>query len=378
MFHKLIIFIITCHGGPADHFATFIEQSNESCLEYHVQASGPALVKLQQRHIAVEHPFSLEGLTPEQEDALAVDIAKNCRQGDVVMTDVGHPFAVKVQRAIREHAPEAELLAYYDNPEPYVPGGYSEWAAEAMKDADRVLFANARLASVPLYRDHAVLIDLPCSNRDGIGYYPLEYPRKIEEKRMQERSTVRQKLFGGQKLRDDGQEILVYFGGNNPTYFTQAFPAFLNILEGSLASADLSRKVVLIQQHPGARDNIEGFLVSEWLKKNGRNLHAPSIIIPAGFTTDDALTVADTALYYQTSMAPQFVLAGIPAIQIGHETYQDILVRERLAPSVTNTQEFLRALEGRTFFSLKGLIEEALGIHPDWPYRLERSLQRGS
>ncbi len=55
--------------------------------------------------------------------------------------------------------------------------------------------------------------------------------------------------------------------------------------------------------------------------------------------------MADAAFYYQTSMGPQFVLAGIPTVQIAHETYQDILVKNKLSPSVTDVEQFLDVLD---------------------------------
>ena len=68
-------------------------------------------------------------------------------------------------------------------------------------------------------------------------------------------------------------------------------------------------------------------------------------MILSDFTSDDAQVLADAALYYQTSMGPLFVLGGSPVIQIGHEVYADIVVREGIAPTVTSADQFIAVLK---------------------------------
>ncbi len=69
-------------------------------------------------------------------------------------------------------------------------------------------------------------------------------------------------------------------------------------------------------------------------------------------------------------MGPQFALAGIPIIQVGHNTYEDILVRNHLCPSATTSSEFVKA-----FLEVKPeaiseerqqLLFKGLGITSDW------------
>lgn len=98
----------------------------------------------------------------------------------------------------------------------------------------------------------------------------------------------------------------------------------------------------------------------------------PKIII-SSFSSDDAQVLADAACCYQTSMGPQFVLAGIPTFQIGHETYEDILVKHHLADSVTNAEQLKQevgSLKDNKTISRKDLLD-GLGIKENWTTRLE-------
>ena len=127
-----IVCFIACHGGAADHFATYAETLTKRGYDVQIYATGPALKKFQERGITVKSSFSLDNLTSEEEDNLARIIAKTCSGASIVLTDVGHVFDVKIQKALSLPAIKASRLAYYDNPEPFVPGGYSSTAAEVM------------------------------------------------------------------------------------------------------------------------------------------------------------------------------------------------------------------------------------------------------
>src|SRR6185295_11871704 len=109
-------------------------------------------------------------------DQLAEQIAKACSAARVIVTDVGHPFIVKVHQALEKYAAGARRLSYYDNPEAFVPGGYSAVAAEVMQASQAILFANANLSKVPLYKSKEPLQEIDCGQRKrvGIGYYPIE------------------------------------------------------------------------------------------------------------------------------------------------------------------------------------------------------------
>ncbi len=98
---------------------------------------------------------------------------------------------------------------------------------------------------------------------------------------------------------------------------------------------------------------------------------------PEGLDINDPASqrlLADAVLYYQTSMAPQFALAGIPAIQVGHDTYPDILVRNNLAPSVSHKEKLLEAVKACAKPPTNGKLLADLGISPHWLAHLKSAL----
>jgi hypothetical protein len=373
--------LVACHGGPADHFATFAESLPKNVGKIEIYASGPALKKFQERGIEVKVPFSIEKISSDEEDLLAEQIAKACSTAMVVITDVGHAFDIKVQKAIARQATHVARLAYYDNPEAYVPGGYSGVAAEVMLAADGILFANSNLTKTTLFQEPGKEIDFGSRKKIGIGYYPISQAERIAQRRATDQLEMRQTLFSKNNLADTGQKVLVYFGGNNDEYFSKALPAFLSLLEEGMKRSDFTNLVFVIQQHPGAKSkNLDGNLVLEWISKHSETAQAPKIII-SDFSSDDAQIIADGALYYQTSMGPQFVLAGIPTIQVGHETFQDILVRNQLSPSVTDVGQFVSVIDDLAHQKKdipRDVILKGLGIKADWLQTLEATIKNNA
>ncbi len=332
------ICFIACHGGPADHFATFAENLTKKGHTVEIHASGPALQKFQSRG------FSAISFSTEEPASI---LAEKCKAASVIITDVGHTFDIDLQKALFEKAPLSSRCAYYDNPEIYVPGGYSEVAIQVMNVAQKVLFGNSNITDIALEKG------IP------IGYYPMSQVEKIKQRREVEHETLRSEFFSKHSLEDTGQKVLVYAGGNNEEYFSKAFPAFLSFLD------ELPQDfIVVLQQHPGAKKE----------NRDANQIQGQKIVI-SDFSSDDAQVLADAMLYYQTSMGPQFVLAGIPTIQVGHEVYEDILVRNHLCSVTTKKDAFLEALTNLEP-NVEGneAIEKGLGIHADWADRLEKAL----
>lgn len=371
-----VVSLIACHGGPADHFAIY---ANDLKKEYDVQVytTDNFTQKFEEQGIKIHYVFSLKDLSSEEEDKLAEKIAKACSKASVIMTDVGHLFDIKVQKALATHVSKIRRLAYYDNPEPFVPGGYSSVAAEVMKYAHGILFANATLTNATIYSEVEKKVDFGNKERVGIGYYPVQQAEKIGKRRQLEHDSMRTEFLEKHGIKDNGQKIWVYFGGNNEVYFSEAFPAFLSFLPFLSEQVDLTDVVIIIQQHPGAKEkNLDGKQVSTWLDTYGNEKGMPTIVI-SDFLSDKAQIIGDVALYYQTSMGPLFVLAGIPTIQIGHEVYEDILVRNELAPTVTNAIQFAKVInneEGMKKNLSKELILKGLGIKEDWLETLQSAL----
>ena len=365
------ICFIACHGGAANHFAVFADDLAEKGHPVQIYATGPALNKFRECKIGGLHAFSLgDG---ESDKQVAEELAAKCQRAAVVITDVGHVFDITLQKSLASIAQSVERIAYYDNPESYVPGGYSKTASQVMQYAHKVLFANANLAKASIYQAPFKEVPLSC-DKIGLGYYPLQQAQGIAKRRASEQSQVRAAFFSRHGIVDRGQKIFVYAGGNNEAYFSKALPACLQFIDDLSTERDLSDIVIVLQQHPGAKaKNTDAHLVERWLKEH-ENPHLPKVII-SDMSTDDALVLADTMLYYQTSMGPQFVLAGIPTVQIGHECYEDILVKNRLCLVVNSKESLalsLQTLQKSEAQTSSEVVETGLGIRSNWSERLGR------
>jgi len=367
---------VACHGGPAHHFSYFTKELETKGYEVVFFATGPAFDRVKDLGLKELIAFSLD--TDSEED-IAADLAKKCAKYAVVITDVGLSFPAALHKNLAQYG--VRHYAYYDNSDVFFPG--SDIAAKVMVSSEKVLFANKNLAQTALYRsslekkaadpDYGVVLEeVQLPSRAGIGFSPMEQVDKIVTRRASDREALREKE-GVQEKR-----VLVYAGGNNPDYFDNAFPAFLKSLTEACEIGDLSHSILLLQQHPGAKKaNIDGQLFEKTKSALQANANAPEFRCSA-MTSDDAQVIADTMIYYQTTMAPGFLLAGIPTIQAGHRAYPDLLVRNKLCPVATTGDELLQALS----HSGGGLSEESaeqirqgLGLDPNWARNLEAVIQ---
>ncbi|CAF1252508.1 unnamed protein product [Rotaria sordida] len=378
---SLICFIV-CDGGPAGHFAAFATNlfvQNE--LQIIIYATGPALTKLKDLHLPNGIQllsFTIDDFNREQQEQVAIQLIDNClKQGaHSIIIDIGNKFDGIFQSVSSKRNLPSDMIrfwCYYDNPEPYVPGGYSIKAEETIKASQYILFANINLAKTDsiIYSLPEKKIDLINKIVQGIGYYPVTEVEKLLQQREIERDTLRV-----HNSWTNVKHLFVYFGGNNDAYFDQAFPAFLSNL--SHIDKTLVQDILfLFHQHPAAKkQNRDGLLFQEWLSKN---THIQGIISTLK-TSDQAQIVADAALYYQTSMASQFVLLGLPTMQVGHEVYHDVLVKFDLCYTAINATELaigLTRMKERSQSSdkiqqRKELIYNAIGYTPDWPNNLRR------
>ncbi|CAF1072091.1 unnamed protein product [Rotaria sp. Silwood1] len=378
---SLVCFIV-CDGGPAGHFAAFATNLfNQNELQIIIYATEPALTKLKNSHLPNDIQllsFTVEDGDRKQQEQVATQLIDNClKQGaHSIIIDIGNKFDAIFQLVSSKRNLPTDMIrfwCYYDNPEPYVPGGYSIKTEETIKASQYILFANMNLAKIDsiIYSLPEKSIDLTNKTVQGIGYYPVVEVEKLLQQRELERDTLRV-----QNNWTNIKHLFVYFGGNNDVYFDQAFPTFLSNL--SQIDKNIIQDVLFVlHQHPAAKkQNRDGLLFQEWLSKNN---HIQGILSTLK-TSDQAQIIADAALYYQTSMAPQFVLLGLPTMQVGHEIYHDILVKFNLCYTATNTIELavgLTSMKERSYSSdkiqqSKELIYNAIGYTSDWPKNLHR------
>ncbi|MCB1119349.1 MAG: hypothetical protein KDK65_05260 [Chlamydiia bacterium] len=324
-----LVFLIA-HPGPAEHFAAYSQVLTHATFlaDPNVQAKCPAAKVYQ----------SIDQIP--QEATVVIDIAEKW---------------LEVVQQLQETHPKVRCFVYYDNPEPFVPAPYSETASKLISLAQGVLFANAALKGIQDGQRQP--IDLTQKGVQHIGYYPKEIGDKLLADR-QNAALVAQKkreFFKHHNLTCSiDTPVFVYMGGANKEYYL-AFDHFLKLIK-ELPPQPL---VFIHQRHP--RDTKP----------------YPTIQLPQGchfvtshLKTPETLLFAKGALYYQTSMAPQCVFAGLPQIvQVGHEPYSDAVIRCG-APSVTTVEVLKQAMTQKTSVDQKQL-EQELGYDPNWKSNLQ-------
>jgi hypothetical protein len=360
-----ICFVMT-HAGPAEHAAVFKEGLEQRGHEVHIYADGPALEVLVRQGV-------MEGLYPLNNlemDAVDWIVAREAGVSALVL-DVSSFLSLELMERFERQSPSTLRVAYYDNPEPYVPGGYSLVASKVMGKASRVLFAYGYLEKVPLYEAPFVEVELALDRRFGIGYIPLDTAKALQEVRSKTKTRAKRQFLVDQGYEED-KKVFLYAGGNNRDYFERGFPFFLHLLSKAQEEGiDLSSWVILFQQHPGAKqDNVDGRRLQAWIEEHGSWDKAPSWVV-SHCTTEEAEPFVDAILYTQTSMGVRWAIAGIPTFQVRSELYEDLLVRYGMAEWAVSLTPLLggetRPKEGPS-------IEVLLGYRRDFLDRLERAL----
>ncbi|MGL4348212.1 MAG: hypothetical protein ACRCSV_01960 [Chlamydiales bacterium] len=107
----ITICCVVCHGGPADHFATFIPELQKKGIHVYVHATPGVIGKFKGTDIQV-HTFNLDDVSLSE-----MDIAKKCSKVSILLTDLGNSFDISLQTVFKESNPHVKRLVYYDNPE---------------------------------------------------------------------------------------------------------------------------------------------------------------------------------------------------------------------------------------------------------------------
>ncbi|CAF1529466.1 unnamed protein product [Adineta steineri] len=252
------ICFIVCDSGPAAHFAVFANQlSSKNEIQVSIYASGPALTKLKDSHLSNDIqllPFTFDDSDRNQQDIVAIQLIDNCVKQNVrtIIVDIGNKFDAVFQTVLSKYNLSSNTIhswCYYDNTEPYVPGGYSIKTEGTIKISPFILFANMNLASIDsnIYSLPEKKIDLTNKTKQSIGYYPVIEIEKLFQQRQIERDILRT-----QNNWNKFKYLFVYFGGNNDTYFDQAFPAFLSNLS-QIENYFIQDILFLVHQHPAAK-----------------------------------------------------------------------------------------------------------------------------
>jgi hypothetical protein len=333
---------IACHANSAEHFASFKLANPQANIKIY-SATGSTLKKFETRLVEVAYTFPVD--QPSQEEA--EKIAKTCQTAFCVITDVGYLFSVEIQKALLIHAEKVRRVAYYDNPEPFIPG-YSKNASETIELAHDILLANPNLYKQGIFSKKDQLIPLDTKKIFAVGYYHKDYFTQIALKRRTSKEDLtRNFLFEHGLYQGHKRKLFFYFGGSNTPYYEKAFPAFINFIgEAQKSKLDLRDYIFVIQKHLQAKEQKkEEQIIAKAIKERRLDHNNPPIVI-SKFSQAKAQVVADAAFYYQSPQGPQFALEGIqPIFQIGHKKYEDILVRNGIISSITTPQEFIYAFQ---------------------------------
>lgn len=342
----LSICFLTAHPGPANHFVEYAKVYEERSVPYQILSGEGTAGKFTSAGLKVT-------ILTNQEPAL---------DASMVIFDTSQ---TELAAKIKEKYPNIKRVLYYDNPDAFVPGGYSESIAKAVKVSDAILFANANFLSNPIYSAVDNPIDLQNVERLATGYFPLQEAEKIAETKQTKAAELRAAFFEQHGLEDKGQKIITYLGGANSEYYEKAFPAFCKLIF-SLEPEKYRDVIFAIQQHPRAKDTGSPDLkILETFGDNG-----PAVVV-SKLPTIDAVAISDQVHYYQTSMAAQVAFAKILPVQIGHQVNADVMVASGF-PTVTDAEQLAVILQKKDGVERERLtsLTKMLGINPDWKKRI--------
>lgn len=302
-------------------------------------------------------------------------IAKQYPEIDEIVTEISLPESKRIHEVFFKLRPDVKRAAYYDNPESFVPGGYSQGVSSMLEGpVQEILFANHNHIKEALFSEEAQKIDTSHVIKRAIGYYPLKKVQEILDLRNREkRQKLREDLFSGLSVQDRNQKIFVYVGGANDYYYNSAWPFFLKLLSKAFTNSKEQNFLVILQQHPRARSsgNADGKLLIEWKRSNP--LLAKTIEVSC-ISTEEALALSDGVFYSQTSMAPIFALTGTPTMQIGPKPLDDLLIRNQLCPHILTAKQLLHSLAPESATPNVEAIYEALGFSENWQDNLAKAI----
>jgi len=333
---------ITLHSLPAEHFVCF-ERVFRGVVPTYMMFGDMAKKALNITPLYLD----LDLLDKSDMDAFAEQIAKTCECANIIFISIGHASSGYIVKAIHNSYKDTKrIILYYDNPEAFVPGGYSEVAYAAIEfgKPKEIKIANKNLASL----DIGIFKGLERVKKIGLGFYPM---KQVEDlKKARSRKEMRR------------ERVFLYLGGSetNTEYMEKAFPAFLQMLKQM--SFEKEPTTLYFRAHP--RSSGIDFRAVEALSKPGLTvLKAPQDLL-------ESLSLADYALYYQTSLSPLIVLGGIQAIQVGHEVYHEILVDKGIIPFATTVEELDVVLKRSFSCYSEDAVYDAVGFDPKWEENL--------
>ena len=200
LFLLFTVGFLAVHPNTGSHFAALGEVLKENGIPYVSYGADQAKEKMEGRIDVIDISEAEGPLSQLDEIRLAEKastLAKRISgEVDLLLIDVGSPFSKSMVEALKFK--KVEVWPYYDNFEPFVPGGYSDVAEEIIALAGRSLYASAHL-----------------SEELGIGYYPLE---DLEETLCLKNSPEKKDLFFEKHRLDPSLPLMIFLGGASKAY----------------------------------------------------------------------------------------------------------------------------------------------------------------
>lgn len=272
--------LIVHHIGAIDHYEAFAKVCKENKIPVQIYAKGDIVSHLLKRNI----PFQTY-VNPQ-------DISK---QFTTIITDIS-PQSITLLQTLKNR----KIMAFVDNLENNVEGGYTDQLKKIKTLAAEVLYANVHHATGP--KDF------------GIGYSPAI--GRAEKIRIMRAQAAREDFFKKHDIPDLGQKIVTFFGGANDYYYKDVVPRLANILfKENLIDNNI---LIVLQQHPRAKT--EGNI--DW-----NSLKSIPNVIQSEIDPDEMLSYTDVILYNQTSMSPIFCDLRVPTYQLGPKWNEDVFFR---------------------------------------------------
>ncbi len=166
---------ITAHPNPANHFAEFVKVFEEQDTSCTILAEQNVQGKFSQVKSNVI-PFDASIL---ENDSFYEQLISKIPVDSILVTDIGSEKWADLHQKLAQDHPNIKRIAYYDNPEQYVPGGYSELAARVIDTAQAVLFANKTHVQQGIEKSPGIALDLSKKELIGVGYYPEKEAQTI-------------------------------------------------------------------------------------------------------------------------------------------------------------------------------------------------------
>lgn len=372
------LYFFAAHPNPANHFVEYAQVLEERGVPYQVFAEK----SLTEKFSRFSSRLRMIDSSDFSREEFMEDLLSSIHEQGMAVMDVSSEFFLEFQKRLAVKKPFVKRCVYYDNPEPFVPGGYSRLASKMIALAQYVLFANSSLERKVLLKREVLEespgldIDLSHVGTFGVGFQSIKEAESIKKIRREEGQRIRLDFLERHRIKEQGQRIFVYVGGANETYYFEAFPHFVRMIKSLFDRSDESLKntIFILQQHPRAES--EGNFDANEAKKLFlcKDPSDSFQFVVSDLKTLESLAIAQGVFYYQTSMAAQFPLADVPLVaQAAHEMYPDILMKTGF-PFLGDPErmgEFL-ARERNTEEILIRKVEDELGISGLWKENLLR------